>query len=582
MRHRSGGSNGHASPAGTPRLPSLAEQGFVRYRKGGIPRAFEPKVFSTLPKVVAETEAEMDCYIAHEDRPPEDFVPAFEAVLDPASRERYEVGGGDQRARADRPSADRYHIVSDRAPIPLEEVEPVWKILDDREGWGRICGGAMSWGALSDEAHEDIAVAMNRVGAKSNTGEGGERKHRYGTIANSATKQVASARFGVTPQYLHYLHEWQIKMAQGAKPGEGGQLPGHKVSREIAEVRGADPGVYLISPPPHHDIYSIEDLAELMHELRPVQSRAPAATSSWSARPAWRSWPPGWPRAARTPCISPATPAAPAPRRSARSSSPGLPWELGVQVTHQVLHANDLRDRVKLVVDGSMQTGMHAIKAFLLGAEAVALGTSLLVAEGCILARQCHLNTCPTGIATQSKRLRAKYEGKPVHLVKYLVLWPRRSARCLLRWATARCRRSSGAPTCCRPARTSGRPARSTSTKILLGRPLPLEPRRPIPVRGQPAQPTHPQGCPIGDGRQPAAPRHPALLAQQHRSRRRRHPGGRDRGPDRRGGAASSRSTSISTATPASRSDSVPGAACALSSKAGPTTTWARRWVRAQ
>jgi len=408
----------------------LTEQGFVRFRKGGVLHAFEPKVFSVLPKVVAETEAEAECVVAHEEAPPERFVPAFEAALDDGARRRFEAWAVGINDREPITVGDRYAIVSDRAPIPLEEVEPVWKILDDREGLGRVCGGAMSWGSLSDEAHEDIAVAMNRVGARSNTGEGGERAHRYGTAANSAIKQVASARFGVTPQYLHYLQEWQIKMAQGSKPGEGGQLPGHKVSATIAEVRGSSPGVELISPPPHHDIYSIEDLAELMYELTQFNPEARGnvkLVSATNVAIVAAGVAKGGTQTVHIAGHSGGTGASPL----SSIKFAGLPWELGVQMSHQVLHANSLRERVKIVADGGIQTGRQAVKAFLLGAEGVGLGSVLLVAEGCIMARQCHLNTCPTGIATQSKRLRAKYAGKPVHLIKYLVLFAEEIRRTL-------------------------------------------------------------------------------------------------------------------------------------------------------
>ncbi len=408
----------------------LTEQGFVRFRKGGLLHAFDPKVFSVLPKVVSETEAETECVVTQEGAPPERFVPAFEAAMDDGARGRYAAWAKGINDREPITVGDRYAIVSDRAPIPLEEVEPIWRILDDREGLGRVCGGAMSWGSLSDEAHEDIAVAMNRVGARSNTGEGGERAHRYGTAANSAIKQVASARFGVTPQYLHYLQEWQIKMAQGSKPGEGGQLPGHKVSANIAEVRGSSPGVELISPPPHHDIYSIEDLAELMYELtqfNPTARGNVKLVSATNVAIVAAGVAKGGTQTVHIAGHSGGTGASPL----SSIKFAGLPWELGVQMSHQVLHANSLRERVKIVADGGIQTGRQAVKAFLLGAEGVGLGSVLLVAEGCIMARQCHLNTCPTGIATQSKRLRAKYAGKPVHLIKYLVLFAE-EIRCTL------------------------------------------------------------------------------------------------------------------------------------------------------
>ncbi|HKC72951.1 MAG TPA: glutamate synthase-related protein, partial [Chloroflexota bacterium] len=469
---------GFHQAAWAPR-PSLAEQGFVRFRKGGLPRAFEPRVFSGLPKVVAETAEEMECYAAHEQAPPEEFVPAFLRALNPAARGRYAAWAAAINGREPITVGDRYEIVSERAPIPIDEVEPVWKILDDREGLGRICGGAMSWGSLSDEAHEDIAVAMNRLGAKSNTGEGGERSHRYGGPANSATKQVASARFGVTPQYLYHLHEWQIKMAQGSKPGEGGQLPGHKVSRAIAEVRGSNSGVELISPPPHHDIYSIEDLAELMYELtqfnptargnvKLVSETGVAIVAAGVAK--------GGAQTVHISGHSGGTGASPL----SSIKFAGLPWELGVQAAHQVLQANDLRDRVKLVIDGGLQTGVHAVKAFLLGAEAVGLGSILLVAEGCIMARQCHLNSCPTGIATQSKRLRAKYAGKPVHLVKYLLLFAEEIRQTLACMGYRSVSEIVGrTDLLCAREDVEGTAGRIRFDGELLGRPLPLGEKRP-------------------------------------------------------------------------------------------------------
>jgi glutamate synthase domain-containing protein 3 len=343
----------------------------------------------------------------------------------------------------------------------------------------------MSWGSLGDEAHEDIATAMNRVGARSNTGEGGERKHRYGTMANSVIKQVASARFGVTPQYMHHLKEWQIKMAQGAKPGEGGQLPGHKVSREIAEVRGSDTGVYLISPPPHHDIYSIEDLAQLMYDLyqfNPTSRGNVKLVSETGVAIVAAGVAKGGAHTVHIAGHSGGTGASPL----SSIKFAGLPWELGVQVTHQVLHANDLRDRVKLVVDGGIQTGMQAVKAFLLGAEAVAVGTTLLVAQGCILARQCHLNTCPTGIATQSKRLRAKYAGKPVHLVKYLVLMAEEIRQVLAQLGYRSVQEIVGRTDLLRPKDSETPESEIRFDKELLGRPLPLAVRRPIPAEVSP------------------------------------------------------------------------------------------------
>jgi glutamate synthase domain-containing protein 2/glutamate synthase domain-containing protein 1/glutamate synthase domain-containing protein 3 len=510
-RSGAGGPGGFAPVAtrdqgGKSGSPSLAEQGFVRYRKGGIPRAFEPRVFSTLPKVVQETQEEMACYVAHESRDPREFLAAFAEVLDPASWTRYAEWAAAINEREPIMVADRYAIVSDRPPIPLEEAEPTWQILDDREGWGRVYGGAMSWGALSDEAHGDIAVAMNRVGARSNTGEGGEPAHRYGTPANGGTKQLASARFGVTPQYLYHLQEWQIKMAQGAKPGEGGQLPGHKVSREIAEVRGADPGVTLISPPPHHDIYSIEDLAELMYELGQFNPRAHGnvkLVSETGVAIVAAGVAKGGAHTVHVSGHAGGTGASPL----SSIKFAGLPWELGTQATHQILHANDLRDRVKLVVDGGIQTGLHAVRAFLLGAEAVGLGTALLVAEGCILARQCHLNTCPTGIATQSKQLRARYRGKPVHLVKYLLLFAEEIRRILAAMGYRSVQEIIGRTDLLRPREdVAGKAMRIHFDKELLGRPLTLQPRRPISTEISPLNRRILEDVRSGRGESPVSP----------------------------------------------------------------------------
>jgi len=458
----------------------LTEQGFVRFRKGGLPRAFDPPVFSRLPKVVAETPEEMEQYAALDGAAPAEFVSGMLEALDSGARERYAAWAGGINGREPITVGDRYDIVSDRAPIPIEEVEPAWKILDDREGLGRLCGGAMSWGSLSDEAHEDIAVAMNRVGARSNTGEGGERAHRYGGPANSAIKQIASARFGVTPRYLHHLREWQIKMAQGSKPGEGGQLPGHKVSANIAQVRGSSPGVELISPPPHHDIYSIEDLAELMYELTQFNPDARGnvkLVSETGVAIVAAGVTKGGAQTVHISGFSGGTGASPL----SSIKFAGLPWELGVQAAHQVLHANSMRERVKLVVDGSIQTGRQATKAFLLGAEGVALGTVLLVAEGCIMARQCHLNTCPTGIATQSKKLRAKYVGKPAHVVKYLLLFAEEIRQTLAEMGYRSVAEVVGRTDLLRrqDSAVSATVRGVNFDRELLGRPLPLQPKRP-------------------------------------------------------------------------------------------------------
>ncbi|MDH4283174.1 MAG: glutamate synthase-related protein, partial [Myxococcales bacterium] len=306
--------------------------------------------------------------------------------------------------------------------IPLSEVEPASEIVK------RFATGAMSFGSISTEAHSTLAIAMNKLGGKSNTGEGGEDPERYKPLPDgsmnpmrSAIKQVASGRFGVTINYLTNADELQIKMAQGAKPGEGGELPGGKVDEKIASVRHSTPGVGLISPPPHHDIYSIEDLAQLIHDLKNSNPAARISVKLVSE-------------------VGVGTIAAGVAKAHAdhilisghdggTGASPltsikhaGLPWELGISETHQTLVMNDLRSRVVLQTDGQMKTGRDVVIAALLGAEEVGLSTAPLIALGCIMMRKCHLNTCPVGIATQDPELRKKFEGKPEHVINYLFM----------------------------------------------------------------------------------------------------------------------------------------------------------------
>jgi glutamate synthase (NADPH) large chain len=303
------------------------------------------------------------------------------------------------------------------APIPVEEVEPVEAIL------ARLATGAMSYGSISQETHETLAIAMNRIGAKSNTGEGGEDPARYvrdpnGDWRRSAIKQVASGRFGVTSEYLVNADDLQIKMAQGAKPGEGGQLPGHKVYPWIARVRFATPGVGLISPPPHHDIYSIEDLAQLIHDLKNANPRArihvklvaevgvgtvAAGVAKAHADVVLISGHDGGTGAS--------------PLTSIKHG--GAPWELGLAETQQVLVLNKLRDRIVVQVDGQMKTARDVIIAALLGAEEFGFSTAPLVALGCVMMRVCHLNTCPVGIATQDPELRKRFTGRPEYVVNF-------------------------------------------------------------------------------------------------------------------------------------------------------------------
>ncbi len=304
-----------------------------------------------------------------------------------------------------------------RQPIPLDQVEPAAEIVK------RFATGAMSYGSISREAHTTLAIAMNRIGAKSNTGEGGEETDRFTPMPNgdsmrSAIKQVASGRFGVTTEYLVNSDMIQIKMAQGAKPGEGGQLPGHKVDAVIAKVRHSTPGVGLISPPPHHDIYSIEDLAQLIYDLKNVSPTSDISVKLVSE-------------------IGVGTVAAGVSKARAdhvtisgfeggTGASPltsikhtGSPWEIGLAETQQTLVMNDLRGRISVQVDGGLRTGRDVVVGALLGADEFGFATAPLIAAGCIMMRKCHLNTCPVGVATQDPELRKKFTGKPEHVVNY-------------------------------------------------------------------------------------------------------------------------------------------------------------------
>jgi glutamate synthase (NADPH) large chain len=301
--------------------------------------------------------------------------------------------------------------------VPLEEVEPATKIVT------RFVTGAMSYGSISREAHETLAIAMNRIGGKSNTGEGGEDEERFtpdpgGDLRRSAIKQVASARFGVSAHYLINADEIQIKIAQGAKPGEGGQLPGHKVDVYIARTRHATPGVGLISPPPHHDIYSIEDLAQLIYDLKSVNPRARISVKL-VAEYGVGTIAAGVAKAHADAILisgdSGGTGAAPL----SSIKHAGIPWEIGLAETQQVLVLNDLRSRVRLQTDGKLQSGRDVVIAALLGAEEFGFATTPLMAMGCIMMRKCHLNTCPVGIATQNPVLRKKFAGTPEQVINF-------------------------------------------------------------------------------------------------------------------------------------------------------------------
>jgi glutamate synthase (ferredoxin) len=358
-------------------------EGFYKHRRGGVPHIAAPRAVLALQKAVRSGDMELyDKYLNLVD----EARPAMEL--------------------RDLLAIDR---IGD--PVPIDEVEPVERIMR------RFVTAAMSMGALSREVHETLAEAMNHMGGMSNSGEGGEDPRRYGTKLNSQIKQIASGRFGVTPGYLASAEEFQIKMAQGSKPGEGGQLPGHKVTAEIAELRHTEPGVTLISPPPHHDIYSIEDLAQLIYDLKTFKPLARVSVKLVSG--------PG----VGTIAVGVAKASADAITISGNAggtgASPivsmkhaGSPWEIGLAEAHQSLVANGLRSSVAVETDGGLRTGKDVVVAALLGADRYGFGTLPLLALGCKMVRQCHLNTCPVGIATQREDLRAKYTGSVEQVIQ--------------------------------------------------------------------------------------------------------------------------------------------------------------------
>ncbi len=370
--------------------PELVEEGIYRYRHGGEDHAFAPEVFKALHKAVRSGQ--------YQDY--KEFALRVE--------ERHPIC-----------LRDLLEIVPLGPPVPIEEVEPAESIVK------RFCTSAMSHGALSWEAHTTLAIAMNRLGAKSNSGEGGEDPSRYhrlpnGDWPNSLIKQVASGRFGVTPEYLASAKELEIKMAQGSKPGEGGQIPGLKVTEEIARIRHAVPGVTLISPPPHHDIYSIEDLAQLIYDLKQANPRAKVAVKLVAEA--------GVGTVAAGVAKAYADVVHISGHDGGTGASPlgsikhaGVPWELGLAETQQTLVLNDLRGRVIVRVDGGLKSGRDVIVAALLGAEEYGFGTAALVAAGCVMARQCHSNTCPVGVASQRPDLRKRFPNQPQFVVNYML-----------------------------------------------------------------------------------------------------------------------------------------------------------------
>ena len=373
--------------------PKLENPGYVKFRKGGEPHATDPDVVDALHETAA----------AH----------ALRRAVNGSGQRLYARFAELVNGRRPLELRDLLEPVPAPRPVALEEVEPAESILR------RFSSGGMSHGSLSAEAHETVAIAFNRLGASSNSGEGGEDPSRFNTWRGSRIKQVASGRFGVTPGYVAWANELQIKIAQGSKPGEGGQLPGHKVTAEIARLRHTQPGVALISPPPHHDIYSIEDLAQLIFDLKQVNPEAAVSVKLVAESGV------GLVAAGVVKALADVVHVAgcdggtgASPLTSIKNA--GLPWELGLAETQATLVANGLRGRVRLRVDGGLKTGRDVVLAALLGADEVSFGTAVLLAEGCLMVRTCHLDTCPVGIATQRPELRAKYAGTPEMVEAYL------------------------------------------------------------------------------------------------------------------------------------------------------------------
>ncbi|MEP7357570.1 MAG: glutamate synthase-related protein, partial [Anaerolineales bacterium] len=374
--------------------PSLNSPGFYKFKRSGEQHGYSPAVVHALHTAVRMPGA----LNGH-------FAEGF-AAFKRYSQLQHEGQPGDLHDLLDYTPSDE--------PLPLGEVESAHSLL-----W-RFSTAAMSHGALSAEAHSTMAIAMNRLDALSNSGEGGEDPARYGTESDDRIKQVASARFGLTPAYLVSADELQIKMAQGSKPGEGGQLPGHKVTAEIAAIRHATPGVGLISPPPHHDIYSIEDLAQLVYDLRQINPQAKISVKL-VAQAGVGTIAAGVAKAGADVILISGNSGGTGASPLSSIKYAGIPWELGLAETQHVLSASGLRGRVRLRVDGSLRTGHDVVIAALLGADEYSFGTAAVVAEGCVMARACHLNTCPTGIATQRPELRAKFDATPEQVMAFML-----------------------------------------------------------------------------------------------------------------------------------------------------------------
>jgi glutamate synthase domain-containing protein 2/glutamate synthase domain-containing protein 1/glutamate synthase domain-containing protein 3 len=385
--------------------PVLANTGFIKFKRGGEFHALNPDVIDSLHGTVG---------LKSEHSSEEDAAHALRRAArgdDPAYRKFADITDG-------RPASeprDLLDLVPAGPPVPLEEVEPASEIAR------RFSTGAMSHGALSAESHETLSVALNMIGGMANTGEGGESRERFRDQRNSGIKQIASGRFGVTPEYVGFARELQIKMAQGSKPGEGGQIPGKKVTDEIARLRHTVPGIALVSPPPHHDIYSIEDLAQLIYDLKQANAEAAVSVKLVASEGVGTIAAGVVKGLADVVHISGGDGGTGASPLSSIKNA-GMPWEIGLAETQRALVENGLRGRARVRVDGGLKTGRDIMLAALLGADEFSFGTAALVAEGCILVRTCHRNTCPVGIATQDPALRAKFAGTPEMVARYLML----------------------------------------------------------------------------------------------------------------------------------------------------------------
>ncbi|HXF98335.1 MAG TPA: glutamate synthase large subunit, partial [Gaiellaceae bacterium] len=424
--------------------PQLENPGYYKFRKGGEPHATDPEVVAALQAAVAG---------AH----------ALRAAVRDGRSELYDRFSALVNERPPLEPRDLLELVPAGSPVPLEEVEPASEIVR------RFSSGAMSHGALSAEAHETIAIALNRLGARANSGEGGEDPARYRDERNCKIKQVASGRFGVTAEYAVFAEELQIKIAQGSKPGEGGQIPAHKVTEEIARLRRTRPGVSLISPPPHHDIYSIEDLAQLVFDLREVNPDAAVSVKLVASSGV------GIIAAGVAKAHADVIHVAGADGGTGASPLPsikhaGLPWEVGLAETQQALMANHLRGRVRLRVDGGFKTGRDVLVAALLGADEFSFGTSLLLAEGCLMVRSCHLDTCPVGIATQQPELRAKFAATPEMVQAYLLFVAEEVRRLLASLGLRSLEEAVGRVDCLRQRRTGIPEADALDLSPLLAR----------------------------------------------------------------------------------------------------------------